>query len=294
MDTTLVHNPESVALLRNALEQACDRPPEPRSWDELKHRWRTELTKAGRERKARLTTELNDMLRKTRIVRRGKTLTFAMHDYLDQLKARAFPREAPKAAVPGYPDGDPPPPLQQGAEDESDSDPLSRILLTATPAVATGHAHLIKAKSPVPECAARARNRRRDSRSLNLDLRRLPPAQHPTTEQRCRHERVDEHATLSEPEPLKDAGENGSESSHDGTDTEQAAMRTLKPAPPKPRGSHGWSRCRKARRKKYQTTRLPVDDPSPAETIPPAGPANEADKDFPTNPTQPARGRSDR
>ncbi|KAL3190568.1 hypothetical protein MRX96_020075 [Rhipicephalus microplus] len=37
------------------------------------------------------------------------------------------------------------------------------------------------------------------------------------------HERVDEHATLPEPEPPMDAGENGSQSSHDGTDTEQAA-----------------------------------------------------------------------
>ncbi|KAL3244977.1 hypothetical protein MRX96_018377 [Rhipicephalus microplus] len=37
------------------------------------------------------------------------------------------------------------------------------------------------------------------------------------------HERVDEHATLPEPGALMDAGENGSESSHDGTDTEQAA-----------------------------------------------------------------------
>ncbi|KAL3225085.1 hypothetical protein MRX96_004668 [Rhipicephalus microplus] len=39
----------------------------------------------------------------------------------------------------------------------------------------------------------------------------------------AKHERVDEHATLSEPEPLMDAAENGSKSSHDGTDTEQAA-----------------------------------------------------------------------
>ncbi|KAL3227189.1 hypothetical protein MRX96_004366 [Rhipicephalus microplus] len=38
----------------------------------------------------------------------------------------------------------------------------------------------------------------------------------------------------------------------------------------------------------------PVVDPRPADTTPPAGPANEADKGFSTNPTQPARGRSDR
>ncbi|KAL3172578.1 hypothetical protein MRX96_043107 [Rhipicephalus microplus] len=38
----------------------------------------------------------------------------------------------------------------------------------------------------------------------------------------------------------------------------------------------------------------PVVNPSPADTTPPAGPANEAYKGFPTNPTQPARGRSDR
>ncbi|KAL3208902.1 hypothetical protein MRX96_038504 [Rhipicephalus microplus] len=38
----------------------------------------------------------------------------------------------------------------------------------------------------------------------------------------------------------------------------------------------------------------PVVNPSPADTTPPAGPANEAYKGFPTNPTQPARGCSDR
>ncbi|KAL3215621.1 hypothetical protein MRX96_000237 [Rhipicephalus microplus] len=38
----------------------------------------------------------------------------------------------------------------------------------------------------------------------------------------------------------------------------------------------------------------PVVNPSPADTTPPAGLANEADKGFPPNTTQPARGRTER
>ncbi|KAL3183919.1 hypothetical protein MRX96_006243 [Rhipicephalus microplus] len=38
----------------------------------------------------------------------------------------------------------------------------------------------------------------------------------------------------------------------------------------------------------------PVVNPSPADKTPPAGPVNEADRGFPTNTTQPARGRRDR
>ncbi|KAL3251064.1 hypothetical protein MRX96_055260 [Rhipicephalus microplus] len=43
----------------------------------------------------------------------------------------------------------------------------------------------------------------------------------------------------------------------------------------------------------HARTPKPVVNPSPEDTTPPAGPANEADKGFPMNPTQPARGRSD-
>ncbi|KAL3225106.1 hypothetical protein MRX96_004688 [Rhipicephalus microplus] len=42
------------------------------------------------------------------------------------------------------------------------------------------------------------------------------------------HERVNEHGTLPEPDPLMDAGENGCESSHNGTDTEQAVSSSPK------------------------------------------------------------------
>ncbi|KAL3184408.1 hypothetical protein MRX96_031821 [Rhipicephalus microplus] len=38
----------------------------------------------------------------------------------------------------------------------------------------------------------------------------------------------------------------------------------------------------------------PIVNPSPADKTLPAGPANEADKGFPTNTTQPAHGRRDR
>lgn len=113
MDPTLVNDPESVATLRTTFERLCNRPPEPRNWDTLKDGWRTELIKAGRERKARLTTEINDTLRKARIVRRGETLTFAMQDYLNQLRARyelllrLSSRTAAQSFVNGRPVSDP-------------------------------------------------------------------------------------------------------------------------------------------------------------------------------------------
>ncbi|KAL3195281.1 hypothetical protein MRX96_045699, partial [Rhipicephalus microplus] len=152
------------------------------------------------------------------------------------------------------------------------------------------------------------------------------------------HERVDEHTTLPEPEPLMDAGKNGSKSSHDGTDTEQAASSSPETsaaetsreswvvllsegkeqkvpdhengeklaellvdeahfppldvgnAPPRDTGITPRVGSDHAR---TPNSLQPVVNPSPADTTLPAGPANEADKGFPTNPTQPARGRSD-
>ncbi|KAL3188908.1 hypothetical protein MRX96_003061 [Rhipicephalus microplus] len=153
------------------------------------------------------------------------------------------------------------------------------------------------------------------------------------------HERVDEHATLPQPEPPMDAGENGSESSHDGTDTEKVASSSPETSsaetsreswvvslsedegqkvpghetgeelvellideahfpsldvintPPRDTGITPRVGSDHAR---TPSPLQPVVDPSPADTTPPAGPDNEADKGFPANPTQPARGRSER
>ncbi|KAL3221589.1 hypothetical protein MRX96_029346 [Rhipicephalus microplus] len=69
-----------------------------------------------------------------------------------------------------------------------------------------------------------ARNRRQDSRSLNQDLQCLSPAEHPTTGTTPQNTSGSMSTPrYQEPEPLMDAGENRSESSHDGTDTEEAA-----------------------------------------------------------------------
>ncbi|KAL3189903.1 hypothetical protein MRX96_020245 [Rhipicephalus microplus] len=148
------------------------------------------------------------------------------------------------------------------------------------------------------------------------------------------HEWVDEHATLPEPEPLINAGEHGSESSHHGTDTEQAASSSPETSSAET-SRESWvvslSEGEEQKVPNHETgeelaellvdeahfPRLdvgnapprdtsitprvgsdhartpnplqPVVDPSPTDTTPPAGPANEADKGFPTNPTQPAR-----
>ncbi|KAL3213699.1 hypothetical protein MRX96_007718 [Rhipicephalus microplus] len=136
-----------------------------------------------------------------------------------------------------------------------------------------------------------------------------------------------------------DAGENGSESSHDGTDTVQATSSSPETsstdtsreswvvslsegeeqkvpdhetgeelvellddkahfpvfdvgnAPPRDTGITPRVGSDHA---KTPNASQPAVDPSLADTTPPAGPANEADKGFPMNPTQPARGHSDR
>ncbi|KAL3219075.1 hypothetical protein MRX96_050556 [Rhipicephalus microplus] len=227
---------------------------------------------------------------------------------------------------------------------------LSRIHLAATPAAATGHAHLIKAKRPVHECVATAARHqfyetrprpccRRDGKITPTIMASVfaPPVLKPRSPARttsrtpsywdnaAEREPVDEHATLPEPKPLMDAGENGSESNHDGSDSEQAASSSPETssaetsreswvvslsegeeqkvphhetgeelaellvdeahfppldvvnAPPRdtsirPRVGSDHART--------PNPLQPVVNPSPADTTPPAGPANEAYEAF--------------
>ncbi|KAH7945997.1 hypothetical protein HPB49_018825 [Dermacentor silvarum] len=88
LDASLLTDPESIASIGASLADLVERSAEHRTWDDFKTAWRPLLTRAGRDRKMRITHELNEILRRMRIVRNADSLTFAMQDYLDLLKAR--------------------------------------------------------------------------------------------------------------------------------------------------------------------------------------------------------------
>lgn len=88
MDKCLLTDPASSASIGAALAAEVVSEASSTTWDELKARFRGLLVRAGRERKVRITEELNDTLRRLRIVNKGAPLTFAMRDYASQLKAR--------------------------------------------------------------------------------------------------------------------------------------------------------------------------------------------------------------
>ncbi|KAH7982034.1 hypothetical protein HPB52_002683 [Rhipicephalus sanguineus] len=59
----------------------------PLVWDTLKEAWKSILQEEGRARKRRLTDQMNELLRRMRIVRGAETLTACTRDYLDCLVA---------------------------------------------------------------------------------------------------------------------------------------------------------------------------------------------------------------
>ncbi|KAH7943051.1 hypothetical protein HPB52_004132 [Rhipicephalus sanguineus] len=56
---------------------------DPATWDMLKKRWRLISEEAGKERHARITSRMNETLRRIQIVERGGTSTQAMRDHVD-------------------------------------------------------------------------------------------------------------------------------------------------------------------------------------------------------------------
>lgn len=110
MDPCLLTDPTSVAGIKTALV-AEER--EQGDWDALKGSRPEVLVKAGRERKVRITRELNETLCRLRIVQSADTLTFAIRDNIALLKARydrllrQSSRAASRALVLGRPATDP-------------------------------------------------------------------------------------------------------------------------------------------------------------------------------------------
>lgn len=83
MDICLLADPDSVASLKDQLKPG----PQRNEWEDLKSSWRKILMEAGRKRKARISRELDEALRRLRIIKSGQ-MTFAMRDYEGLLRAR--------------------------------------------------------------------------------------------------------------------------------------------------------------------------------------------------------------
>lgn len=89
MDPCLLTDPVSVVNIQSALKPEIDRLEQKESaWEAVKDRCREALITEGRQRKVRITSELNETLRRLRIVQGAETLTFAMRDYANLMKAR--------------------------------------------------------------------------------------------------------------------------------------------------------------------------------------------------------------
>ncbi|KAH9371029.1 hypothetical protein HPB48_007791 [Haemaphysalis longicornis] len=109
MDLALVSDPLSAAGISASLAAENANWVRGEGWDALKARWRESLVNAGRERKARITEELNNTLRRLRIAKGGGDLTFAMRDYVSLLQARyeRLLRQSSQAASQAYVQGRP-------------------------------------------------------------------------------------------------------------------------------------------------------------------------------------------
>ncbi|KAH7976370.1 hypothetical protein HPB52_012889 [Rhipicephalus sanguineus] len=89
LDPTLLEDEISVERIKDRLRETLRyaSPMTPQVWDTLKEAWKSILQEEGRARKRRLTDQMNELLRRMRIVRGAETLTACTRDYLDCLEA---------------------------------------------------------------------------------------------------------------------------------------------------------------------------------------------------------------
>lgn len=73
-------------LIANSLKEAPQVTPE--VWDHLKNVWKGLLQREGRKRKKRITREMNELLRRKRIIEGADTLTACTKDYLGALEVQ--------------------------------------------------------------------------------------------------------------------------------------------------------------------------------------------------------------
>lgn len=88
MDPTILHDEECIKYMGTEVAASIAEVDvlDPATWDRLKKRWRLISEEAGKERHARITSRMNETLRRIQIVERGGTSTQAMRDYVDTQK----------------------------------------------------------------------------------------------------------------------------------------------------------------------------------------------------------------
>ncbi|KAH7939823.1 hypothetical protein HPB52_017921 [Rhipicephalus sanguineus] len=89
LDPTLLEDEISVERIKDRLRETLRyaSPMTPQVWDTMKEAWKSILQEEGRARKRRLTDQMNELLRRMRIVRGAETLTACTRNYLDCLEA---------------------------------------------------------------------------------------------------------------------------------------------------------------------------------------------------------------
>ncbi|KAH7973234.1 hypothetical protein HPB52_023192 [Rhipicephalus sanguineus] len=73
-------------FLKESIRAAA--PVTPGEWDRLKAAWKAFLQQEGRVRKRRITKEMNELLRRIRIIQNADSLTACTADYLASLQSR--------------------------------------------------------------------------------------------------------------------------------------------------------------------------------------------------------------
>lgn len=88
MDINLLRDPEACQVIKEKLSRNIATSSESTAWDDLKEQWKDILIEAGKERKKRITQNLNEISRRIRIIERGGELTFCTQEYLSDLHTR--------------------------------------------------------------------------------------------------------------------------------------------------------------------------------------------------------------
>ncbi|KAH7969742.1 hypothetical protein HPB52_021710 [Rhipicephalus sanguineus] len=85
MDPTILYDEECIKYMGTEVAASVAEVDvlDPATWDRLKKRWRLISEEAGKERHARITSRMNETLRRIQIVERRGTSTQAMRDYVD-------------------------------------------------------------------------------------------------------------------------------------------------------------------------------------------------------------------
>ncbi|KAH6920338.1 hypothetical protein HPB50_028675 [Hyalomma asiaticum] len=89
LDPSLLHDEVCVQRVRDRIRESLDNVPSltPHVWDTLKEGCKKLLQEEGRDRKRRLSAQMGEILRRTRIVKEAESLTPCTREYLETLQA---------------------------------------------------------------------------------------------------------------------------------------------------------------------------------------------------------------